>query len=111
MSNSIPIVGGLLRDGFDIVVAGSVLIKNSVGVVCIIGILYYVISPVIYIATFSLLLKIITAIIQPITDDRITSFCTSVSKGISYLNACILVVGLMFFIIVLLMIISANAFI
>lgn len=111
LSNSIPIVGGLLRDGFDIVVAGSVLIKNSVGVVCIIGIFYYVISPVIYIATFSLLLKIITAIIQPITDDRITSFCTSVSKGISYLNACILVVGLMFFIIVLLMIISANAFI
>jgi hypothetical protein len=33
ISNSIPIVGGFLRDGFDIVIAGSVLIKNAVGII------------------------------------------------------------------------------
>lgn len=32
ISNSIPIVGGYLKDGVDLVIASSVLIKNAVGV-------------------------------------------------------------------------------
>jgi stage III sporulation protein AE len=31
ISNSIPLVGGFLKDGFDLVVAGSILIKNAIG--------------------------------------------------------------------------------
>ncbi len=111
ISNSIPLVGGFLRDGFDIVVVGSVLIKNAVGVVCVVGMFYLLLSPIISIATFSLVIKAVTAIIEPITDDRIVCFCTGVTKGISFLNVCLFMVGILFFIIVLLMILSANAFV
>ncbi len=111
LSNSIPIVGGFIKDGFDLVVAGSVLIKNSVGILIIFAIFYIVILPVLSMAVFSLLLKLVAALIEPISDVRISNFCFSLSKTISYLIACILVVGLMLFITVLLMIFSANAFI
>lgn len=111
ISNSIPLVGGFLRDGFDLVIAGSVLIKNSVGIVCLFGFFIMIISPVIKMSVFSLMLKACSAIIEPISDPRISNFCTAISKCINFLIAVILVSGFMFFICVLLMIFTANAFV
>ena len=111
ISNSIPLVGGFLKDGFDLVIAGSVLIKNAVGVSVIFVLFYVILSPVLYMAAFSLLLKLTAAVTEPVADLRISDFCTSMSKSISYLLAVLLTVGFMLFIIVLLIIFSANAFI
>lgn len=111
LSNSIPIVGGFIKDGFDLVLAGSVLIKNSVGILVVFALLYCIVSPVITMAVFSLLLKLIASLTEIISDVRISNFCLSISKTLSYLIACVLVVGVMLFVTVLLMIFSANAFI
>ena len=35
ISNTIPIVGGFLKDGFDLIIAGGVIIKNSIGIISI----------------------------------------------------------------------------
>ncbi len=111
ISNSIPLVGGFLKDGFDLVVAGSVLIKQSVGFAVLFALFILVFSPVINMVAFSLLLKLVSSIIEPISDVRISNFCMGLSKTVSYLIASILSVGFMVFITVLLMIFSANAFI
>lgn len=111
ISNTVPIVGGLLKDGLDLVLAGSVIIKNSVGVISIFLMLLITVSPIIYLTVFSLLLKTVSAIIEPISDARISNICTSISKSLEYVIACVLLVGFMFFVTVLLMIFSANTFI
>jgi len=111
ISNSIPLIGGFLKDGFDIVIAGSVLIKNAVGIMGLFSLFFIILSPVITIAVVSLLFRLVASLTEPICDIRISDFCTSISSGISYLVVCILMVGFMFFISVLLMIFSANAFI
>lgn len=111
ISNSIPIVGGLLKDGFDVVIAGSVLIKNAVGVVCLFGLFFTVLSPILSILSFSLMLKLVVAIAEPITDEKIIGICSGISKGITTLCACVILTGLALFLVVLLSIISANAFI
>ena len=111
ISNSIPIVGGLLKDGFDIVIAGSVLIKNAVGVVCLVGLFYTILPPLVHILTFSLLLKLAVAIIEPLTDSKIVETCSGISKGVAMLSACVIIAGLAMFLLILLVIISANAFI
>ena len=111
LSNSIPIVGGFIKDGFDLVVAGSILIKNVVGITSVFALFYLIISPIIYIATFSLLLKLVSAIISQITDSKITSFCNSMSKCVSYITASLISVGFMLFITILLITFSANSFI
>lgn len=111
ISNSIPIVGGFLKDGFDLVVAGSVLIKNSIGLVSVFWIFYMILSPVLQMGVFSLLLKLVSAIIEPFSEPKIVNFCQTISKTITYLTASVLLVGFMFFITILLIIFSANAFI
>ncbi len=111
ISNSVPIIGGFLKDGFDLIIAGSVLIKNAVGVGVIFSLFYTILSPVLFLGALSLMLKLVASIIEPISDERISNFCMQTSKSITYLNVCILMVGFMFFIIVLLMICSANAFV
>ncbi|MBQ8426623.1 MAG: hypothetical protein IJX16_02550, partial [Clostridia bacterium] len=68
-------------------------------------------SPIIYIAVFSMLLKFTAAITENVSDVRISNFCTSMSKCVSYLCASIVMVGFMFLIMIILMILSANAFI
>lgn len=109
ISNSVPIIGGFIKDGFNVVVAGSILIKNAVGVACVFGLFYTIISPLIEIIIFSLLLKAVSAIIEPFSDSRICNFCSSVSKSLSYITMSLLMVGLMFFIVITLMIVSGNA--
>lgn len=111
ISNSIPLIGGFLSSGFDLIVAGSVLIKNAVGVAVIFSLFYTIISPVTYLMTYSLTLKCVGAILEPISDARISDLCTNLSKTVNYFLTSLLMVGFMLFITVLLMIFSANAFI
>lgn len=110
ISNSVPIVGGFIKDGFDVVVAGSTLIKNAVGIGGLICLFSVILSPLLSMAVYSLLLKLTAGLIEPTDSGRVSGLCTSISKFVSYLIACILVVGLMFFILVLLMICSGNGF-
>ena len=111
ITNSIPLVGGLLKDGFDLIVAGSVLIKNAIGLSSVFLLFSVLLQPVIHLLVFQLALKLFAALIEPIGSERIAATLVSVSKAVSYLLAIVLAVGLMMFISFLLLILSANAFI
>ena len=111
ISNTVPIVGGFIKDGFDLMIAGGDIIKNSIGIISIFLMLFVIVTPIVYLVVFSFLLKMASAIIEPISDVRISHFCTSISKSIEYVVACVLLVGFMFFITVLLIILSANSFV
>lgn len=110
ISNSIPIIGGFIKDGFDLIIAGSVVIKSVVGIVGVFALFYTIISPVLCIMFFSILLKLTSAIISPISDNKITNFLSATAKHITYLSATLIAVGFMFFIMILLITISATAF-
>ena len=92
------------------ILAGSVLIKNAVGIAVVVALFYMILSPVLNLAVFSLLLKLTAALVEPISDSRIANFCVSMSKTVTYLTVTLLAVGFMLFVTVLLMIFSANAF-
>ena len=111
ISNSVPIVGGFLRDSFDLTIAGSILIKNAIGISSLILLINYVIFPIIEIAIFSLMLKLTTALAESISDNKTSQLCGYVSKALSFLNVIIILTGFMLFISILLMIFSANTFI
>ena len=82
----------------------GVIVKTMALFVCIL-------SPVIKIAVFSLLLKLVAAVTESISDSQISDLCSCLSKSLSYLNVLILLSGFMMFILILLMIFSANALI
>ena len=109
ISNSVPIVGGLIKDGLDVVAAGSVIVKNALGIAGLTGIFYFILSPVLHMITFSVMLKLAAAITDIFAENTVSDFLMTISKSINYLIASVLTVGLMAFLTVLLMAFSANA--
>ena len=108
ISSYVPIMGGYLSQGMDLLLASGVLIKNSVGFVGILVIISSIISPILEIIVFSLLLKLVSAVLQPLNNNRITNFLHSTSKTITMLSSCIIAVGFMYFLVVGLCMASAN---
>lgn len=106
----IPILGGYLADGFDLILAGGLLVKNSVGVAGLLLLVSTILSPIIQILAVTFGLKLVAAIVEPATDERITSFLTSVSKNLNMLLVAILAVAFMYFISIMLLIFTSNAF-
>ncbi len=108
ISSYVPIMGGYLSQGMDLLLASGVLIKNSIGFVGILVIISSIISPILEIIVFSLLLKLVSAVLQPLNNNRITNFLHQTSKTITMLSSCIIAVGFMYFLSIGLCMASAN---
>lgn len=104
----VPIVGGYLSDGYDLVSASLVLIKNSLGYVIVIYFLKIILFPVIKIALFSISLKFASAVIEPLSNNKVSDFLFSISKNITILISVIISVGAMFLITIMFIILSFN---
>lgn len=109
LQSYVPLLGGYLSDGFDLVLAGLVLIKNSAGLVITLLIITAIAAPVIEIAVFSLGLRLVSGLIEPVSDERFSAMLTGVSKNLGILIAIILGVGFMFIITVMLIVATCNA--
>ncbi len=108
VSSYVPIMGGYLSQGMDLIMASGVLIKNSIGLVGILIIISSILSPILEIAIFSLMLKAVSAILQPLNNNRITNFLNSSSKNVTMLSTCIIAVSFMYFLCIGMCMASAN---
>ena len=104
----IPILGGYLADGFDIVVASTTLIKNSFGVVTLLILLFMVIQPLVAILSVNLGLQAVAALAEPIVDGKYVKILSGVSKSLTFLSVLVLAVAFMFCILILIAICCAN---
>ena len=111
ISNSIPLIGGFLSNGLDLVLSGSILIKNAIGISSIFLLVFLILTPVLNMLSLSLVLKVCSGFSECFDNVKISSICSTLSKCITYLIVIVLMVGFMFFITLLLMIFSANTFI
>lgn len=104
----IPIMGGYLSDGMDLILSSTILIKNAVGLVGVLMIISTILSPLLEIVVFSLLLKLVSAILQPMGNNKTSNFLMSTSKSITMLTTCIIAVGFMYLISVGLVMTTSN---
>ena len=109
IGNTVPIVGGFLSGGLDLLIAGSVLIKNSLGSCCILLFFSVMAVPLIQLAVSNLFLKLTAAVTEPVGDNKITGFLSSLSSTVNYFTAGLLCVGFMYFMTLLLLICSSNS--
>lgn len=108
VNSSVPIVGGILRDGLDLILASAILVKNALGGLAIILIFGTIIKPIIEIACVSLALKLVNAVIEPIEGGRVSSLIKSVGSVINFAIASIIIVALMYVVIIILAICSTQ---
>lgn len=108
LKSYVPILGGYLSDGFNLVMASSVLIKNAVGGVGILLALCVILVPIAKIAVLTLGLKLTASILEPMTKSKIPNFLSVVAKNINMLLVIIAGVGFMYMCSIGMLLVTAN---
>lgn len=106
----IPIIGSYISDGMDFIVLGSVLVKNTIGLVGILILLISIISPVITIVVIKLALQLCGSVLEMSSSLKMSNFLSSCSKILIYPIVIILGVAFMYVITIALIMCTANIF-
>ncbi len=96
----VPVVGKCLSDAVSTVAGYSILLKNAISSLGLIIILIIVIFPVIKLIIIGFMYKLSAAIIQPISDLRLTECLNSAGNSIILISSCLISVSVMFFIMI-----------
>ena len=108
LSSYVPILGGYLSEGFDIVLAGCVLIKNSMGLAFFLLLITILIGPLVKIVLTSLLMKLVAGLVEPMSDVKISSLLFNTANNLNILISIVLGVTFLCFVIILIVISSFN---
>lgn len=110
LKSYIPLLGGYLSEGFDLILASSLLIKNAIGSTGLLLTIATILSPIINLVILMFGFKLVSAILEPISDKRISSFVYSISKLMILPIICIIGVAFMYILSVGLIICTGNIY-
>lgn len=108
LGTGVPIVGGFLAGGFDLAIAGSILIKNSLGTFGIVMMISVIAEPLITLIAVNLLLRLCAAVCEPLGDTRISDFLADTAGNLNYCTAGLLFVAFLYLVTIVLTICSAE---
>lgn len=108
-ANLIPMVGGLLAETVETVMNCSVVIKNAVGVIGIITVIFIAAFPLIKVSACLIIFRICAALIQPIADEKSVKCVTGLGDSISAVLGMTTAVAVMFVIILTIVINIGNS--
>ncbi len=109
LSSYIPILGGYLSEGFDLVLASCILIKNAFGLAVFAILLTIIVAPLVRILLLSLSLKLVAGLIEPVSDSKISELLYSTASNLNLLMSACAGMAFIVFIILLLVIGAFNA--
>ena len=104
----IPVVGKTLADAADTVIGCTLLIKNAAGVAAMVGVLIICIVPLLKILALVALYKAASALVEPISEKRITNCISDVAGSMVYIFGIAAAVGFMFLITITALISAGN---
>lgn len=110
IGNGVPIVGGFLSGGFDLAMAGSVLIKNSLGTVSIFMLIWVLFEPLLLLICTNLLFKLTAAITAPLGESKISNFLSDTAEHLNFCSAAALFTGFLYFLCILMFVCATEAF-
>ena len=94
----VPIVGSFLSDTLETVVSGGKMMKNTVGSAGLVVLCSICAVPIIKIGVMSLVVRIASAVTEPISDRRISSLLSDISGAITILFGMVATVCVLFII-------------
>lgn len=106
--NFVPVVGKVFADATDTVISASLLVKNSIGLVGVIILLFLCAFPAIKILVLALIFNLSAAVMQPLGDTPIVICLDTIGKSMIYVFAALAAVGLMFFLAITIMLTAGN---
>jgi stage III sporulation protein AE len=100
VDNFIPIVGKTFSDAITSVAGYSLIIKNAISCIGLVVIILIMLYPLIKLILISFIYKLSAALIEPISDSRITKSLEAAGSSMVLITSCVLSVSLMFFILI-----------
>lgn len=104
----IPIVGGFLSDAVEAVVGCSAILKNGLGFIGLLILLFICILPIIKIVVVLLVYKIIAVVIEPIGSSNLVEFFNQVGKSLLLILISLISTATMFFITITIIVEAGN---
>ncbi len=95
-AEALPWVGNVLGGTADIVLGTAVLIKNGIGMAGAVIAVLICALPLLQMALMALMYKLAAALVQPVSDKRITACISGVSEGYEMMVRVIFTAGLLF---------------
>lgn len=92
----IPVAGGMFADALEVVVGGSLLIKNGVGVFGLVLVAVLVVTPLLKVGAMIVVYKLVGALLEPICDLRLVRALGSMESSLTLVFVSLGTVALMF---------------
>lgn len=108
LSKYVPVIGGYLSEGLNLVLAGTVIVKNAVGYMSIMLLLVTVAPTLMSLIFLILSLKLAAGMCETLGNDKISGMLTSVSGAMGLLVSVSLGIVFLYFVFMLLLILSGN---
>ena len=96
VSNALPGVGNAVGSVAETVIGAGILLKNAIGTAGLIVIIIICSVPVIQLLAVTLIYKLSSAALQPISDKRIVECVSASAKSSQMLLQCVLVGAVLF---------------
>lgn len=110
LKSYIPLIGSFVADGMDFIVLGSILVKNTIGLVAIFILFIMIISPIVKMVVYKLLLQLTSGVLEVSGADKMSTFIQDISKVLLLPIVIIIGISFMFIITVALIMCTANVF-
>lgn len=107
VSGSVPIVGGFLSGGLDLVLAGSALIKNAVGSFAVFLLFGVILRPVLLFAAFQIFLRLSAAAAEPV-GGKISAFLSQLASDCGFFIAGLCCIAFLYFLTLVLLVCSTG---
>ena len=111
IGTGVPILGGFLAGGFDLAMAGGILVKNALGTLGLLSAAYVLFEPLIFLIAVNLLLKLTAAITEPLGDKRVSDFLEETAGNLNYCTASLLFVGFLYLVVIILAVCATEVII
>ncbi len=110
IGTGVPIVGGFLSGGFDLAVAGGILIKNSLGNFSVLLLIAVLLEPITTMIGANLLMRLTAAIVHPFGESKISAFMEETAENLNYCTAGVLFTAFLYFLAILLLVCATGVF-
>ena len=104
----VPVVGRFLSDTLDTVISASSMMKNAVGGAGIFTLFSICSVPIIKIAVMQIMLRICSALIEPLTDKKISKLLSDISDTVAVIFGMVLAICVLFIICISIIVGATN---
>jgi stage III sporulation protein AE len=108
VDNFVPIVGGMMADTMDTIIACALLVKNALGITGLALLAAACVAPMVKIIGCALVFKLCAAFVEPVADSALVDLMDDFSGVLVMLFTVLLAVAAMFFLLIAQLLLVGN---